>query len=423
MVNRKIAPEIKEISNLVLPDPAVFKLDNGIPVYQVNMGTQDVMKLELVFKAGRPFESKKLVGRATARMLKEGTNTYNSAQIAEIFDFYGSSLNTPINLDTATINCYCLSKHFDKLIPVIADVLTNPVFPQEELAAYIKNSKQKLQVDLSKNDVIAYRKITEFIFGKEHIYGYNSVHETYDALRREDLIKHFQEAYVTKNCQIFISGKMPSNIISLLNQHLGNSIPIGKAKEIIIPDYTPTPEKVKITNSNTIQTAIRIGRRMFNRSHKDFIGMYILDAVLGGYFGSRLMANIREDKGYTYNIFSTIDPMLFDGCFYIGTEVGNEFVEATLREVYKELEILQTELIKKDELTMVKNYLLGNLLTTLDGPFNISDMTRTLYTNNLDKSYFYDLVKMIKSITPEQLRQLAQKYLKKEDMWEVVVGV
>lgn len=423
MINRKIAPEIRDVENLILPEARRYTLDNGIPVYEINMGTQDVLKLEIIFKAGRPYEQKKLAARATAAMLKEGTDSFDSAHIAETIDFYGGTLNIPINLDTSNIVLYSLSKYFEELLPIVAEMLTVPIFPEKELQTFIQRNLQRLQVDLTKNDVIAYRKITEYIYGKDHPYGYNSFAETYDDLGVDDLKAHFNKNYGTNNCVILISGKINKNISHLLNKYIGsihNSKPIQHQPLL----FTTKPaQKVKIEHPDTVQTAIRLGQRLFNRKHPDYQGVNFLNTVLGGYFGSRLMANIREEKGYTYNIYSSVDAMVFDSYFYVGTEVGNEFVEPTINEIYKEFELLQQKPIDKDELEMVRNYMLGNLLTILDGAFNVSEIVKTMVVEDLPKDYFQSVIKNIKEMDAKRVQELAQKYLNKEDMWQVVVGV
>lgn len=421
MLDRNTAPETKKVSELQLPLPNIHTLDNGISVYETRMGTQDIIKIEIIFHSGRPFEQKKLAARATAALLKEGTTSMTSAEIAEKIDFYGGTLNVPVNLDTSNVILYSLTKHFRKLLPIVADIVTNPIFPAEELSAFCERNIQNLAVDLTRGDVVAYRKITEFIFGENHPYGYNSSEKYYRDLTRDDLTAHFKQNYHAGNCKIFISGKTTGKHIDMLNTHLGKTIPKGKAEQPVFAQYFPVPKKVKIPHVESVQAAIRIGCRLFNRTHPDFDGLYILNTILGGYFGSRLMNNIREDKGYTYNIFSSLDAMVYDGYFYVGTEVSNDLTEKTLVEIYREMAILQEELVEEEELSMVKNYLLGNMLTMLDGAFNVSDVVKTYVTEDLPISDFDRLTAKINQITAEELRELAKKYFKPENMWEVIV--
>ena len=422
MPNRGASPPIKDITQLKLPMPQEISLSNGIPVFVVNMGTQEIFKIEVIFDAGRPFEHKKMVARATTSLLKEGTRSKSAAEIAELLDFYGSSLSLPVNLDTSNMILYGLNKHFDKMLSLMTELLTEPIFPQEELNSYLENSKQRLLVDLAQVDVISYRAITEYIYGKEHPYGYNSQPELYQHIKREDLISHWERNFVANNCKVIISGKINDDMLHQLDQFLGK-LPIkDQPKENFPPIIKQTPRKVHIKQEGAVQTSIRIGRQLFSKHHPDFRGLLFLNTVLGGYFGSRLMTNIREDKGYTYNIYSTIDALHRDGYFYIGTEVGTKFAEPALKEIYNELDLLCNEKIGVDELQMVKNYMLGNLLTMLDGTFNVSDVVKTIVTEQLGFDSFEVLVESIHQTTPDQLQKLAQQYLRKEDMWEVVVG-
>lgn len=421
MLDRTTAPPIQNIHKIKLPTPVRYELDNGIPVYETNIGTQEIVKLEIVFNAGRPYEKVQLAARTTASLLKEGTRQYSAATIAEQIDFYGGTLSIPINLDTSNIVLYSLNKHFAKLLPILSDMLRNPLLPENELAAIKQRNVQRLQVDLTKNDVVAYRQITEHIFSVEHPYGYNSLPETYEQLQRADLIDHFKSNYVANNCTLFLSGKIAPGFRQLLNMFFGQ-MGSGTVHRNDMSVAVITPRTVKYNLPDSMQTAIRIGCKMFNRQHTDYYGMYVLNTILGGYFGSRLMANIREDKGYTYNIYSSLDVMHHDGYFYVGTEVGNEFVEQSLQEIYHEFNVLQTELIGPDELTMVKNYLLGTLLTLVDGAFNISEVIKTQVIEELPENYLIQLVNSIKTINAQDIQRLAQQYLRKENMWEVTVG-
>jgi zinc protease len=422
-LNRKTPPPIHEVTTMTLPTPSVSKLDNGIPVYETRLGTQEVMKLEIVFMAGRPQEHKRIVSRATARQLREGTKSFTSAELAEQVDFYAGTLQSPSNLDTGGLVMYCMTKHFPKLIPLFAEMILEPVFPEKELTTFIENNIQNLAVELTKNDVLAYRKITELIYGADHPYGYNSIPELYRALTPDDLKQHYKECYTSDNCMIFISGKTDASILALLNQYLGQHKTKALKKKGPLSIETILPQKAKVHNPDTLQSSLRIGRRIGARQNPDFNGLFVLNTILGGYFGSRLMMNLREDKGYTYGIYSSIDMMHYDGYFYIASDVGNGFVEKTKKEIYKELAILQKDLVGAEELKMVQNYLLGNMLNMVDGPFPVSDVVKSFTTEGVPFSHFYNLIDTIRHITPEQLRDLAQKYFRKEDMFEVVAGV
>lgn len=424
MLNRKSAPPIHEVHNLVLPNPKVIRLDNGVPVYILDFPEQEIVKIEAVFRAGRPEEDKHLVSRATSRLLREGTAGRTGAEIAEQIDFYGGSLNVPTNMDTSGFLLFSLKKYAAELIPIFAEILQEPVFPESELETFKRTSVQELVVELEKVEVLAYRKVTELIFGEHHPYGYNSVPDDYAALERADVMRFFDTWYHPSNFLLFASGRVDEEVLKLLNQHLGQnkksgSIPATPSSQIA---ELARPGQHAIPHPGSLQTAIKIGRRTFNRRHPDFNGFFVLNTILGGYFGSRLMMNIREKKGFTYNIYSTLDTYLFDGCFYIATEVNPGKVGATIKEIFNEMKKLREKPVEDDELAMVRNYLLGMLLNGLDGPLNTSDVVRSLIVEGLLHDAFDGLVETIRHITPAQLQELAQRYFRPEDYWTVTAG-
>jgi zinc protease len=418
--NRKRSPRAKAIKNIQLPDYQLLHLDNGIPVYVVNTGKQDILKVEALFKAGRPYEKKPLAGWATTCVLSEGSTKRAAAEVAEAIDFYGGTLGNPFNLDLSNIVLYGMTKHIHELLPVFSEFIQTPAFAQSEIDLFIDNNKQRLLVELTKNEVVTYRKLTELIFGENHPYGYNSTPETFTNLRRDDLVAHHAACFTSDNCTFFVSGKVNDDVLKTLNREFGTWKAKGKPT-LILPSTNPTPpQSIRIEMGNSPQTSICVGRKLFNRKHADYQEMYILNAILGGYFGSRLMSSVREDKGFTYNIYSSVDTNLHDGSLYISTEVGNDYVNDTLEQIYEEMEDLQNDLVGKSELKMVQNYLLGNVLSWVDGAFNAADLIRTMVTEEIPMSQFDNVMDTIRGVTPERLRDLAQQYFNKEDFWEVV---
>lgn len=424
-INRN-APPINPVINLDLPEPAVHKLDNGILLFAMDFPGQEILKIEVVFKAGRSCEVKRLTSRTTARLIREGTSRKKSAEIAEFFDFYGASVSLPSNLDTANVILYTLSRYASEVMPVFAEIIRDPVFPEEELVTYQRTGIQELAVELEKVETVAYRKVTELIFGENHPYGYNSVEADYQALQSADLLAFYDNWYHPDNCFIVASGCVDDNIIAALNRYLGTdwSAVADKPGQPLVShtDTSGKPARIHISHPGSLQTAIKIGRRAFGRNHPDYDGLYVLNTILGGYFGSRLMTSIREKKGFTYNIYSTLDAYLNDGCLYIATEVNTENTASAVRAILAEMKKLREKPVQIEELSMVRNYLLGMLLNGLDGPLNVSDVVRGLLAEGLPLSVFSRLVNKINSITPEEIQNLAFRYLNPEDYWIVTVG-
>jgi len=426
MVDRKIAPPITDAVNFhfELKPYEKFTLDNGIPVYAVNAGAEEVMSVELVFFAGNCYEDKNLVAATANFLLKNGTTKRNAFQINEHFEYYGSFLNRACYNETATISLHCLSKHIGELLPVVEEIISDSVMPEEELSVYKQNQKQRLSVSLKKSEFVAGRLIDAYLFGEKHPYGKYTSHEDYDSLNREELINYYNRYYKNGNCMIFAAGKLPKELIALLNKHFGQ-LPFGndfKTPVNLISSDKKTGDKIRITNDEKgMQGSIRIGRLFPNRHHPDFQKAMVLNNVFGGYFGSRLMANIREDKGYTYGIHSYLQNHIQLTAWVIGTEAGKDVCEATIEEVYKEMKRLNDEPIGKDEMQLVKNYMMGSILGDLDGPFQIIARWKNYILNNMDEKHFYEAIQTIRTVTPEELQELAVKYLKPEEFYELVV--
>ena len=424
-MNRKAAPHIKDAIefNLQLKPFEHFTLDNGVPVYTINAGTQDVLQVELVFYAGNWFEQQKNVASATNFMLKNGTSKRSAFQLNEDFEYYGAHCGRACYNETAVISLSTLNKHLPELLPVLQEMITDSIFPEEELNIYKQNTKQRLSVSLQKSDFVAARLIDAYVYGEDHPYGSYTNAADIDALNTSQLKKHFQQYYLNGSCVIFVSGKIPANLQQQLNEHFGKH---GIGKPIFsvpaISSNAVEQKKYRIQNDpNGVQGAIRIARPFPNRHHPDFMKVMVLNTLFGGFFGSRLMSNIREDKGYTYGIHSYIQNHLQQSAWLISTEAGKDVCEATVAEVYKEMQSLQEDLVEEDELSLVRNYLMGTILGDLDGPFQIMGRWKNLVLNNLDESYFYNSIETIKTISAEELRELAKKYLSPEDFYELVV--
>lgn len=425
MPDRSQAPHIKDAIEyaITLKKPEIFTLDNGVKVYNVNAGTEDVVQIEWIFKAGNWFEESKNLASATNFLIKNGTLKKSAYEINEYVDFYGAYLNRSCYNETAVVTLHCLSRQLESLLPLVQELFLDAVFPEEELHIFRQNMKQKLEVNLKKCDFVAGRKIDEFLFGAKHPYGVNSEMSDYDALDVASLRQYYATYYQQGHCSIFSAGILPANYAQLMNGFFG-SLPFNQLP-IESPEYLVAPAEQKkwniINDPEGVQGAIRIARPFPTRHHPDFPKVQVLNTLFGGFFGSRLMNNIREDKGYTYGIYSFLVNHIHGGAWMISTEAGRDVCEATVNEVYNEMRALREGDIDPEELLLVKNYLIGTLLGDLDGPFNIIARWKNLVLNGLDDSFFYHSVDTIKNISADELKAMANKYLQPEDFYELVV--
>ena len=425
MLDRKIIPTIEEAVHfdLQLKNCDRFTLDNKVPVYAMNAGAQDVVMVEWVFDAGNWYDKQPMVAATTNFLIKNGTISKTAYQINDFFEFHGAYLNRSCYNETASITLHCLSKHLETLLPVVREIIETSIFPEEELAIYIQNQKQRLSVNLQKCDFIANRLIDEYLFGINHPYGTYSNAEDYDALNTDAIKAFYKQYYLNGSCKIFVAGKMPTGYEAMLNKAFG-TLPLHADTPVVVehPIVTAAQKKVEIINDeNGVQGAIRMARPFPNRHHPDFQKAHVLNTLFGGFFGSRLMSNIREDKGYTYGIHSYFQNHVHASAWMISTEAGRDVCTATITEVLKEMELLRNELVDIEELDLVRNYMIGSLLGDLDGPFQLIGRWKNYVLNGLDENYFYKSIETIKSVTPQELQRLANTYLQPDDFYELVV--
>lgn len=425
MLNRTIAPPIKDAIefDLQLKPYTQYTLNNGVQVYAIDAGAQDVLLLQMVFFAGNAFEKQKGIAAATNALLKNGTSTKTAFQINEQFEFYGAHCTRECYSESAVVTVHTLSKHLPELLPVMKEMVTDSVFAEQELAIFKQNSLQQLSVRLKKCDFVANRVMDEKLFGIDHPYGKYLVAEDYEAITAAALKEFFDQYYRNGELILFVAGKLPADIEKQLNDNFG-SLTVTPPKSLTrnFAKQPATEKKYRIQNdAEGVQGAIRLAQPFPNRHHPDFMKVMLLNTVLGGFFGSRLMANIREDKGYTYGIHSFLQNNIQESAWVISTEAGKDVCEATIEEVYKEMKILREELIDEEELLLVRNYLIGTLLGDLDGPFQIIARWKNLILNGLDENYFYKSIEVIKTLSAEEIKELANKYLQPENFYEIVV--
>lgn len=420
-INRKKVPEIKPIDDILLPEVSFYTLRNGVPVYEVNTGTQKAFKLEILTIGGRLNESKKMVSRATASLMLDATQDFSQKELAEKLDYYGAALSSKFNMDVTSLIVFSLNKHAASVIPIIASIYLRPEFSEEELDKYILRNVQNLEIELTKNDVFAYREFTERLYGKEHIYGYNSIAELYQNLKVDDLRDHHNTHYSLQNTVIVLSGCITDEIRDILDAELGS---FRKISNLALYKDLPgnnAQNKIVLSGKGKVQDSIIIGRRLFNKQHPDYAAVILANTILGGYFGSRLMKVVREEKGYTYNIGSYMDILKYDGFYYISTDVAPENTQDTLHEIYRQIELLQRNKVSDSELMMVKNYILGNILNMLDGPFKVSNWIKTLVTHDVSLLRGHEIIQELQYIDEGKIRDIFRMYYQPSDVIELIV--
>lgn len=421
-IDRTIAPGFQKISTITLPEPEKSSVAHP-QIYFINAGTQDVLRIECLFFAGARYEQVPLTSFATNHLIKEGTTKLSSEEIATRLDYFGAFLENESNKDTASLTLYTLNKHLESALPVFLDLITDPIFPDKEVDLFLKNSQQKYLVNREKVDFLARIRFSGLLYGDNNAYGHVVKESDYDAIKKDQVVSFFKERYAFKNLVILVSGKITEREKALIEKAFSGGtadVTTNTDAQLILK---PNSQKKHFHfKEGAVQSAIRIGLPLFNRTHPDYLPLLVLNTILGGYFGSRLMANIREDKGYTYGIGSGITSFHQSGMFFIATEVGSDVTRPALNEIYSEITRLREQLVPSDELELVKNYMLGVFLRSMDGPFALSDKVKTLIEYGLDSSYYQRFIETVNSIGAADIQSLAVRYLDPESMYELVVG-
>jgi predicted Zn-dependent peptidase len=420
---QRIQPPVFPVEKVIIPEAKSLKLNNGVPVYLIEAGTEDIMRLEFIFKAGQIKEYLPLLSSTCNMMLSEGSQNYTSEALNRLLDFYGIFMNQSAEKDSAGIVLFFLNKHIEKVLELSREILFRPVFPEQELNALMKKRLRWYMVNREKVQNLAMDQFFESLFGKNHPYGYQITEKDFENISPSQLSDFHSKYYNPDNMAVIISGKIHDKTTELLNLFFGNT---GSAEIRKVDSHnflkSGDLKKVHINKSGTVQNAIRIGSATINKRHPDYQGLKVVDSILGGYFGSRLMKNIREEKGYTYGISSSLSSLELTGYKVISTEVGQKNSQKAIDEIYKEIRLLQKEPVKNEEMAVVRNYMSGEMVRMFDGPFALAESFRSAWEFGLDNAYYYRLAEKIKTIKADEIIELARTYYNVDDLYEITVG-
>lgn len=421
ILDRTTQPPFILPKSIHLPGTVYSEPGNGIRFWSINTGTQPVVRLSLVFRAGTRYQNNPFAASAMLNMMSEGTERYSAAEIAELFDFYGIYYDTSIDRDYAMVTVNCLGRFLTKTLEILEEILLRPVFDPNELSIYASKRRQQLIIEREKPSYQARELFSQALFGKEHPYGIVSPADAYEQLTPEILRTFYDDYYTAGNLFAVASGRISPEVRDELSGFL-SKIRNGAfpATDAIPPVHSQNTIREK--RDGALQSSLRIGKVLFPKGHPDFNGMQVLATVLGGYFGSRLVTNIREDKGYTYGIYSAMITMQHTGYFAIASDVAAEVTDDAVREIFHEVERLRSEPVPAQELDMVRNIIAGEMMRILDGPFGVADVMIEQVQSELPEDAVNQFLQEVRGITPERLQELAVKYLDPATFTSVIVG-
>ena len=423
IIDRTIAPEFRVINSVHLPDPQTYNLDNGTALHVINIGDQPVIRLECIFEAGNWYEQEIGASFFAIKMLSEGTLTKTSAEISEAFDRIGAFTEMTHTADRIGIVVYALSRFLPDVLPLVSELIHDAVFPEKEFQDLKNINIQNLRVNKEKNAYLATTAFRAKLFGSNHPYGQSQEEENISSLSIDMIKEHYQRFVKNGKFTVVLAGQVSENDVKVVNEHLGKVytenqiLPVTDVQQ---PVYANV--EVLVERPDSVQSSIRMGRKLFNRHHPDYFKMLVANEILGGYFGSRLMKNIREEKGLTYGISSHLVTLRKEGYYMIGTDVKKEFTQQTIDEIKKEIYRLQTELVGEEELQTVKNFMSGEFAGSLNTAFEVADRQKILLLDGLPTDFFKHYIEQIHATTSQDVLSMAMQYLQPEDMLTIIAG-
>ena len=420
-LNRQKAPVYHQITKINIPDIECGQLTNQVPYSILSGGSQELVYLELKFNAGHTYADV-LVSTFTSAMLVCGTKHHSAKQIADTFDFYGAELRADSNSDHAILSLFCMNKYLDKLLPLFCEIVEESVFPENELQIMIADKKNQFIVNHTKTSVLASDAMHKMVFGT-HIYGRRAQLSDYDTINSDTLRKFYAKHYCAANSQLLVAGYVTNDVMKSIDATIGQ-LSAGQAiKPIIAPILPVSGDKTQIIKmGDAVQSSLRMGLATIKMDHPDYHKLHMLTMVLGGYFGSRLMTNIRKEKGYTYGIYSILFPQVQSGLLRILGDIKSGFSSQVADEVRKEMQKLKDQPISNDEMALVRNYMMGEMLQMFDGPFTSCDAVAKAIDMGVGMKYFEDEQNSILNTKPSELQEMANKYFDLDNLATAIAG-
>jgi len=419
MLDRKTPPPYSQNNTLTLLEPRQVNLKNGSTLFFIQGGDQQVLKIELIFSAGRWFENFPGVSYFTSHLLAKGTETKNSKQIAQALESLGIHLEITPGYDFVSVSLFGLTKRIEEVLGLLVEICSLPAFPEDELIQFKNIFIQNLKINREKTSYLAGTAFRANLFGKNHPYG-SEVNESFIQQITPQTLKHYHNIYF-KCFTGFITGKIPEALVKRISESL-NSLSFISIPERTLPNSGGHEKVIKLEKPRSVQASLRLGKMVIPRTHPDYPGLLLANHALGGYFGSRLMQRLREEMGLTYGIHSVIHPLKHNTYFVISTDVSNEQRDDAVDEIVRVIKEFRTSGITSDELTLAKNHFLGTLFTEINTPFAHTEKLKNIYLNNLDKKYYQILIEKIQNTSSISLMRLAEEYLHEKELLIVSAG-
>lgn len=418
----RLNPPVKQpFASFHLPPANEIKLSNQLPCLVVNTGTQEIARLELIF----PIDAQKLeIINIVAKTLFAGTKLSSSKVLLDRLESLGAFHEVSSSSDRLTVSIFVLSRMLNDILSILEEVLTSAIFPEEEIEIQRRNMIQNIRVNAEKTSLVASQTFRKVLFGESSPLGKMLTEEDVVNITQSECLRFYNENIKNSAFQICLAGKFSEVQLNEFIDKMGAWKIDNSYTGLVSPfsSFNINRNSVIVSKEGAMQASIRVGRPLFDRKHPDYFPFLVLNTALGGYFGSRLMKNIREEKGLTYGISSSLVPSESFGYWVLGADVKVDLIQVVMDEIYLEIQKIQEELINEEELETVKKYMIGSFIGSLNTAFDIADKHKTILFNRLSDTYYFNYISNTQGVTPEKIQEISKKYLKREELFEVIVG-
>lgn len=424
MLDRCVAPEVKPFGEVRLDFPEAGNLSCGVPIWTISGGDEAINRLSVYVEGGVMHEHHPQVALMTALMALEGSMSYDSLHISETFDFYGAWKSAQQHDKVCELMLASPNEFYGKVFPIMLDCIARPTFPVPEFATLKQRYAASHAVQRERVKYIAATELRRLYYGDNHPLAIDVTPEQIMALTVEDLREFHRRFYHPSNCRVIIAGQVTDQMLQLTDEAFSAwNDPDDELASDVIWQMQPSATMTSLIDKpGSIQAAIAMAIQAVGREHPDYLKLRVLCMVLGGYIGSRLMSNIREDKGYTYGIHAFLSGRAQDGFVGVNTECDVHYVWRVIDEVKREMQRLCDELIPMQELDTVRQHMISEQVKTLDTPFSVASYVASTLLYGVYPDYFNQQIHVIQTVMPEDLRDVARRYLRLERLRVVVAG-
>lgn len=423
MLDRAKAPSVRPFGHLTLKDETIRILSNGLVLHTLRGGNQEVVKLKLVAEGGSSDCDRQCVAHFAAELLREGNIKNDSDAIADIIDYNGAWLDSRSSGHFTTLQLSGLTSKFDQLAPVLVDCFVAPTFPQNAFEIIRSKGIARQKLNLSKVSFLASADNKRMIAGEDHIESRIPSPHDIESISREDIVRFHNSIVNARHVHVYLSGRFDDDNVDRLCRLLEQIPASDRPSPMTIVPYKPEPAGVSTINkSDSLQSAVVMSIPTIPRSHPDYNFLRMAVTALGGYFGSRLMTNIREDKGYTYGISSSLIGSFEGSYITISAQCDNRYTHALIDEVRAELNHMADTPLTETELSKLKFNLASDLASTLDTPFNMLEQYELTRTVGVPPDYFESRQKSLSQVTSEIISDISRRYMNIEELRTSIAG-